>query len=120
MKPAWHDVLQEATKELSRSERHHPGLVVAVASIAERDGVIVARDDGAIGDGGAMNVPPQVFENAVAALDGLSRINNPALVGTDIGETHAGQGSPSQMHESTPEQASERLRRHEDSLATLG
>lgn len=67
-----------------------------------------------------MNVPAKVFEDAVAALDGFARVDNPALLAGDVGKNHVRHGSSSKPHESSPEHASELLRRHEDSLVTLG
>jgi hypothetical protein len=100
-------------------KRHHLGLVVAVAPIPKRNASICTGNDGAVRDRGAMNISPEVLEDAVAALNDFLAVHNPTLRTTNVGKIHTGRGSPRQPHESTPEQASQLLRRHQHSLVPL-
>jgi hypothetical protein len=112
-------MLQEPTQEFMNRKRHHLGTVVAMTSIPKRNGSLSTGDDGAVRDRGAMNVSPEVLKDAVAALNGFLAVNNPAFCTADVGKIDTRRGSPRLPHESSPEQASQLLRRHEDPFVPL-
>lgn len=66
-----------------------------------------------------MNIASKVLEDAIATLNNLLTMDDPALLAGDVGEHDIGCGSPSQPHELSPEQACKLLRRHEHPLVSF-
>jgi hypothetical protein len=77
---AWENVHQESTQELGTIEPHDlRSAVVRVVLIEKGDTVVVHCDKSLIGDGDAMRVAGQVFENLLRSAEWSLGIDDPIL-----------------------------------------
>ena len=73
------DVLEEAADELAGFERHGPPRGVIHLLVTERDLAVFDGEDAAVGDGDTVNVPSQVAQDVIGALDAGFAVDHPVL-----------------------------------------
>jgi hypothetical protein len=113
-------MLEEAPQKLMSRQPHRLAAMVAAVTVGEGDRVIIASDDRLVGNGGAMNVPPQVLEHTVRAMDDRFGKHYPTLVPWDVGKLDGGQRTSSEVKESSTEVLGQCAYGHEETFAARG
>lgn len=113
-------MLQESPEKFVGGEGHLLGPTVAVVAVAEGHGVVGAGDEGAIGDGRAVNVAAEVAEDRVVSVDHGLGVDDPARAGAEGGDRHAREHLSRRGEKLSGEEASEWLDGHEEAPSSTG
>ena len=109
MKAPGRDVLQEAPKEFVGGEGHRLPLLVTVVPVAKGHGVIIAGQDGLVGDRCLVHVTPEVLQDLLGALNDGFGEDDPSCFPESLREYEGGQGAPREVEEAPAEACRERF-----------
>ncbi len=118
MQSATGDVLQEAPEKLLRWQSHALALVVPAVAVCEGDRLVVAGDEGLVGQGGAVDVATEVVEDVLGLGDGLCE-DDPAFV-AGARQVQTRDCAASEVEEASSEAGSEWVHVHEEGLLSSG